>query len=69
MLSIHMLKICGDCLCGPLGSIFQSCFENGKFPSEWKKANVVPTYNKNEKQLTSQKLSSNLVTFNLWSDL
>ena len=51
MLSIHMLKICGDSLCGLLRSIFQSCFENGKFPSEWKKANVVPTYKKNDKQL------------------
>ena len=34
-----------------LGLIFQSCFENGKFPSEWKKANVAPTYKKNDKQL------------------
>ena len=38
MLSIRMLKICDDSLCGPLGLIFQSCFENGKFPSEWKKS-------------------------------
>ena len=45
MLSIRMLKICDDSLCG-LGLIFQSCFENGKFPSEWKKTNVVPTYKK-----------------------
>ena len=50
MLSIRMLKICDDSLCG-LGLIFQSCFENGKFPSEWKKANVAPTYKKNDKQL------------------
>ena len=46
-----MLKICDDPLCGPLRSIYQSCFENGKFPSEWKKSNVVPTYKKNDKQL------------------
>ena len=51
MLSIHMLKICDDSLCGLLGLIFQSCFENGKFSSEWKKANAVPTYQKNDKQL------------------
>ena len=38
-------------LCGPLGLICQSCFENGKFPSEWKKAKVVPTHKKNDKQL------------------
>ena len=51
MLSIRMLKTCDGCPCGPLGLIFQSCFENGKFPSEWKKANVVPTYKKNYKQI------------------
>ena len=53
MLSICMLKICDDSLCGPLELIFQSCFENGKFPSEWKKASVVATYKKNDKQLVS----------------
>ena len=37
MLSIRMLKICDDSLCGPLGLILQFCLENGKFPSEWKK--------------------------------
>ena len=51
MLSIRMLKTCDDSLCGQLGLIFPSCFENGKFPFEWKKANVVPTYKKNNKQL------------------
>ena len=45
MRSIRMLKICDDWL----GLIFQSCFENGKFPSEWKKANVVPICKKNDK--------------------
>ena len=50
-LIIRMLKICDDSFCGPLRSIYQSCFENGKFPSEWKKWNVVPTYKKNNKQL------------------
>ena len=51
MLSIRMLKTCDDSLCGQLGLIFPSCFENGKFPFEWIKANVVPTYKKNNKQL------------------
>ena len=37
MLSIRMLKICDDSLCGPLGLILQFRLENGKFPSEWKK--------------------------------
>ena len=51
MLSIRMVKICDESLCRPLELIFQSCFENGKFPSEWKKADVVPIYEKNDKQL------------------
>ena len=50
MFCIHMLKICDDSLCGPLGLIFQSCFENGKFPSEWKKTNVVCTHKKNDNE-------------------
>ena len=44
MISIRMIKICGE-------SILKSCLENGKFPSEWKKANVVPVYKRNNKQL------------------
>ena len=51
MLSIHILKNCDDSLCGQLGLIFQSCFENGSFPSEWKKVNVVPTFKRNGKQI------------------
>ena len=50
MLSIRMLKICDDSLCRPLELIFYSCIENGKFPSEWKKANVCPVHKKNDKQ-------------------
>ena len=61
MLSIRMLKISDESLCGLLGLIFQSCFENGKFPSEWKKANVVPTYKKNDKQLVKNYCPISLV--------
>ena len=46
MMSIRMLKICGDSMLKPLELIFRSCLENGKFPIEWKKANVVPVYKK-----------------------
>ena len=31
--------------------IFKSCIESGKFPTEWKKANVVLVHKKNDKQL------------------
>ena len=41
MISISMLKICGDSILIPL-LIFKSCLENGKFPIEQTKAIVVP---------------------------
>ena len=49
MISIRMLKICDESICKPLGIIFRSCLQNGKFPSEWKKANVVPVFKKKKK--------------------
>ena len=51
MFSIRKAKICDDSFCGPLGFIFQFCFENPKFSSEWNKANAVLTSKKNDKQL------------------
>ena len=45
-----MLKICGESILKPLELIFKSCFESGKFPIEWRKANV-PVHKKNVKQL------------------
>ena len=51
MISIHMLKICGDPISKPLALTFKSCIESGKFFIEWKKANVVPVHKKNNKQL------------------
>ena len=52
MISIRMLKICGDSILKPLELIFKLCIENGKFPIKWKKANVVPAHKKNNKQRT-----------------
>ena len=46
MIRIRMLKIYDESICKPLGIIFRSCLQNGKFPSEWKKANVVPVFKK-----------------------
>ena len=51
MISIRMVKLCNASLCKPLELIFKSCFEGGKFPLEWKKANVFPAYKKGDKQL------------------
>ena len=50
MISIRMLKICGNSIYKPLQLIFRSCIVNGKFPSEWKKANAVPVHKKGNKQ-------------------
>ena len=51
MITIHMLKICGDSILKPLELISKLCLENVKFPIKWKKANVVPVHIKNNKQL------------------
>ena len=51
MISIRMVKLCDASLCKPLELIFKSCLKSGKFPLEWKKANVVPAYKKGDKQL------------------
>ena len=51
LISILMLKICADSILKPLELIFKSYVESGKFPIEWKKANVVPVHKKNNKQL------------------
>ena len=52
MISIRMNKICDTSICRPLELIFQACLESGKFPSEWKKANVVPVHKKGDKQIS-----------------
>ena len=46
-----MLKICDKSICKPLELIFQSCIKHGKFPNEWKMANVVPVHKKSYKQI------------------
>ena len=51
MISIRMLKLCGKSICKPLDLIFQSCIKQGRFPTEWKKANVVPVQSKGDKQI------------------
>ena len=50
MISIWMIKLCDASICKPSELIFRSCLENGKFLTEWKKANVVPAHKKGDKQ-------------------
>ena len=51
IISILMLKLCGKSTYEPLDLIFQSYMKQGKFPTEWKKANVVPVHKKGGKQI------------------
>ena len=51
MLSICMLKLCGESIYKPLNLTFKSCLETGQFPFDWNKANVVPVFKKGAKQL------------------
>ena len=43
---IRMIKIGGDSILKPTELVFKSCIDSGKFPIEWKKANVVPVHKK-----------------------
>ena len=45
-----MLKLCGETICRPLNIIFKTCLNTGKFPSKWKKGNVVSIHKKDDKQ-------------------
>ena len=49
--SMRMLKICGKSIIKPLLIIYKKCLEKGRFPNEWKKANVVSVHKKNGKQV------------------
>ena len=50
MISIRIIKLCGISICKALEIIFQNCLRSSKFLSEWKKANVVPTFKNGSKQ-------------------
>ena len=50
MLNIRMIKLCGNSICKPLSIISNDYLNEGKFPYEWKKANLVPVCKKGNKQ-------------------
>ena len=50
-LSISMIKICDIELVKPLYLTYMKCLETGRFPSSWKKANVLPIHKKENRQL------------------
>ena len=49
--STRMVRICGNSLVKPLLSIFNLSLQSGIFPSQWKKANVVPVYKKSDRSI------------------
>ena len=51
MISIRMLKLCGEAICRPLNVIFKTCLNTGKFASEWKKGNVAPIHKKDKQNV------------------
>ena len=44
-----LLKSCAENLAKPLSMIFQSSFDEGQLPSDWKKAEVIPLYKKGQR--------------------
>ena len=52
-ISGNMIKLCGHHLGKPLKIIFSNILKTGKFPDQWKEANVTPIHKKNDKQLYS----------------
>ena len=50
MLNIRLIKFCGDSILKPLSIIFNDCLKEEKFPSDWKKAHVVPVHKKGGQQ-------------------
>ena len=48
-ISIRMIKLCGKAIVDPLRILFLSFLEEGVYPDDWKKSNVVPIHKKEVK--------------------
>ena len=48
-----MTKLCTNSVAHPLTLIFQNSLVAGTFATHWKRANIVPIQNKNDKQIVS----------------
>ena len=61
MISIRILKICGESIHKPSENIFRASLKCERFPSEWKKANVVPFHKNDDKQILKNYRSVSLL--------
>ena len=50
-ISIRMIQLCGKEIILPLQLLFKSMLEEGIFPDDWKKSNVVPVHKKESTNL------------------
>ena len=50
-ISVNMIRLCGNGLILPLSLIFNNILRTGKFPKQWKRANVTPVHKKDSKQI------------------
>ena len=50
-ISIKIIKMCGESLALPLKVIFEAALNDGVFPDEWKKGNIVPVHKKDLKNM------------------
>ena len=62
VLTIPMTKLCGNSICKPLSITFNDGLNEGKFPHEWKKANVVPIHKKGNRVFAATFLSVSFIT-------
>ena len=46
-----MIQLCGKAIVEPLGVLFLSFLEEGVYPDDWKKSNIVPIHKKERKNL------------------
>ena len=53
LISVNMIKLCGQHISLPLKIIFDNVLETGIFPDQWKEANVTPVHKKSDKQIVS----------------
>ena len=56
-----MIKLCGKIIAISLKLIFRSMLQEGDFPSDWKKSNVVPIHKRDAKNLITDYRSISLL--------